>query len=458
MKLKKFFGLTSRSVLEQVRSELGADAVIMSNRPNADGIEITAMASDAMDTILGEMPEARRRTAGKPEPRPAAAARTPVVTPWKPPHVPTPTPVAVAAATQPSIPVDTNQAQHTHEPRAAASAAQMAPPVFAPSYDHASNSIATAHLAEEVAAMRTLLEGQVAQLAWGDAVRRQPLRARFTRELIASGYSPALAREITQRMPDDYSIEQAQQWLLGVLAKNIRCTPSDSDIVATGGVYALTGPTGVGKTTTTAKLAARCAVRYGSSSLALLTTDSYRVGAQDQLRIYAKILGVNVQTVSDTHDLRQALDSLRGKRLVLIDTVGMGQRDERISEQAMLLAQPQVRRLLLLNATSQAQTLEEVVGAYDRRGADKSQRVAGCIITKQDEAACPGQVLDVIIRHRLELHYVSNGQRVPEDLQSPNASYLVHRSFKPPAAFSPFRMRDDEFALMFGGATGVAHA
>jgi flagellar biosynthesis protein FlhF len=259
-------------------------------------------------------------------------------------------------------------------------------------------------------------------------------------------------------MPDDFSLEQAQQWLLGVLAKNLRCAPSETDLIATGGVYALTGPTGVGKTTTTAKLAARCAVRYGSASLALLTTDSYRVGAQDQLRIYAKILGVNVQTVSDTHDLRQALDSLRGKRLVLIDTVGMGQRDERVSEQAMLLAQPQVRRLLLLNATSQAQTLEEVVGAYDKRGADKSQRVAGCIITKQDEAACPGQVLDVVIRHRLELHYVSNGQRVPEDLQSPNASYLVHRSFKPPTAFSPFRMRDEEFALMFGSPLGAAHA
>ena len=448
MKLKKFFGLTSRSVLEQVRTELGADAVIMSNRPIPEGIEITAMASDAIDTILGDMPQPMRRPKMQEARHAVAAKPAPAPAPWQPPRT--------SAASEASDYLAMHAAQEIDD---MPTLTQATPPIrYATEVEQERASGITAHLVEEVAAMRTLLEGQVAQLAWGDAVRRQPLRARFSRELMGSGYSPALAREITQHLPEDYTLEQAQHWLLGVLAKNIRCAPSDADIVARGGVYALTGPTGVGKTTTTAKLAARCAVRYGSSSLALLTTDSYRVGAQDQLRIYAKILGVNVQTVSDTNDLRQALDSLRGKRLVLIDTVGMGQRDQRVSEQAMLLAQPQVRRLLLLNATSQAETLEEVVAAYDHRGADGKASVAGCIITKQDEAACPGQVLDIIIRHRLELHYVSNGQRVPEDLQAPNACYLVHRSFKPAAPFSPFRLRDEEFALMFGNVAGVAHA
>jgi flagellar biosynthesis protein FlhF len=452
MKLKKFFGLTSRSVLEQVRTELGADAVIMSNRPIPEGIEITAMASDAIDTILGEIPQSPRR-AQSPEARPSQVAKsspTPQAAPtmaWQP--------RASAHAEAPDYPTLTDINDNASVPTLMQTAL---PAGYATEIEQERAASITAQLAEEVAAMRTLLEGQVAQLAWGDAVRRQPLRARFSRELMGSGYSPALAREITQHLPDDYTLERAQQWLLGVLAKNIRCAPSDADIVARGGVYALTGPTGVGKTTTTAKLAARCAVRYGSASLALLTTDNYRVGAQDQLRIYAKILGVNVQTVSDAQDLRQALDSLRGKRLVLIDTVGMGQRDQRVSEQAMLLAQPQVHRLLLLNATSQGETLEEVVAAYDHRGADGKARVAGCVITKQDEAACPGQVLDIIIRHRLELHYVSNGQRVPEDLQSPNASYLVHRSLRPATPFSPFRLRDEEFPLMFGHAAGVAHA
>ena len=476
MKIRKFFGLTSRSVLEQVRTELGADAVIVANHATAQGIEISALPSTAMDTILGEMPR-------RPRPRPRLSMR-PVepeedaVTPFEAPHVdargainasppmgmgapqastgapaavasPSPT-VAAAVRLPPPAPVSA--------PLAPASALTTSAMVSRmPAAIATNESSLTARLMEEVAAMRTLLEGQMAQLAWGDTVRRRPLRARFTRELIACGYSAQLAREITQHLPDDYTAGQAQQWLLGVLAKNLHCVEPEDDIVLRGGVYALIGPTGVGKTTTTAKLAARCAVRHGSASLTLLTTDSYRVGAQDQLRIYAKILGVNVQTVSDGHDLRQALDSLRGKHLVLIDTIGMSQRDQRVAEQAMLLSQPEVKRLLLLNATAQAETLEEVVAVYGGTPGDPASRLTGCIVTKQDEAASPGHVLDVVIRHRLQLHYVSNGQRVPEDLQAPNAGYLVHRSFKPTPANSPFRLQSDELALMMGGG-GLAHA
>jgi flagellar biosynthesis protein FlhF len=313
---------------------------------------------------------------------------------------------------------------------------------------------------DEMQAMRGLIEGQFAQLAWSDAVRRQPLRAQFTRDLLASGFSAALARQITQHLPDDYSAAQAREWLVGVIGRNLRCADAEDDLVTRGGVYALVGPTGVGKTTTTAKLAARCAVRYGARALALLTTDSYRIGAQDQLRIYAKILGVNVHTVTDATELRSTLDTLSSKHLVLIDTVGMGQRDSRVAEHTHWLAQPDVKRLLLLNATVQAETLEEVVAAY---GAARPEATdfAGSIITKIDEAARPGQALDVAIRHRLLLQYVSNGQRVPEDLHAPNANYLVHRSLRTagrPATDSPFALQDDELALLLAENSGVAHA
>jgi flagellar biosynthesis protein FlhF len=425
MKLRKFFGLTSRSVLEQIRTELGADAVIVANHPTSQGVEISALAGDAMDTILGEMPSpARRPRRIEPSPPPPPAPARPLPE------------LSVGAATE--------IAAATAAPKAA---------------DLSRDDTATlsSRLMNELTAMRSLLEGQVAQLAWSDLVRRKPLRAQLTQDLMAFGYSPALAREITQRLPDDYSLAQAQQWLLGVIAKNVHCVGPDEDIIARGGVYALVGPTGVGKTTTTAKLAARCAVRHGSASLALLTTDSYRVGAQDQLRIYAKILGVPVQTANDANDLRQALDSLRSKHLVLIDTVGMGQRDMRVAEHAMVLAQPEVRRLLLLNASSQAETLEEVVAAYGAGDAGPERDLDGCIITKQDEAARPGQVLDVIIRHRLKVHYVSNGQRVPEDLQSANASYLAHRSFKLIPQTSPFRLHSEEVPLVLAGVE-AAHA
>jgi flagellar biosynthesis protein FlhF len=212
----------------------------------------------------------------------------------------------------------------------------------------------------------------------------------------------------------------------------------------------------VGKTTTTAKLAARCAVRYGARALALLTTDSYRIGAQDQLRIYAKILGVAVHTVSDAAELRATLDSLSGKHLVLIDTVGMGQRDQRVAEHSHWLAQPEVRRLLLLNATAQSETLEEVVAAYGATQPAPNSFV-GTVITKIDETARPGQVIDVIVRHRLTLQYISNGQRVPEDLHTPNPAYLVHRSLQRRDGDSPpsvFALQDDELAMML--ATGGA--
>jgi flagellar biosynthesis protein FlhF len=365
----------------------------------------------------------------------AAAEPAPEIKPWRPPGK-TPGDEFDAPWLEPAV-----------------AAARAAPPP-------AAEASLGASLREEFAAMRRQIEDQLAQLAWSDSLRRQPVRARFTRELLAAGYSAQLAREITQRVPDDYTVARAQQWLIGVLTRNVRCVAAEEDIVTRGGVYALVGPTGVGKTTTTAKLAARCAVRYGAGKVALLTTDTFRVGAQDQLRIYARILGLAVHTVSDRNDLKQALDSMRGRHLVLIDTVGMGQRDARVAEQSLLLSHPGVQRLLLLNATAQAETLEEVVSAYgetsDSAGAAS---LAGCILTKIDEAAKTGPALDVLIRHRLALAYVSNGQRVPEDLYAPNAEYLVHRSLRAAAKTTPFTLGDDDFALATATATaGSCHA
>jgi len=393
MKLRKFFGLTSRSVLDQVRTELGANAVIVANRPTPEGIEITALAGEAMDTLLGESEAPkRRREAPTAEVRAEPPAATAPAEPkrWQPPRI------------DESRAVTTCDEDAINRDVAASQQAASAPPAA-----HQTRAIAldaersmSARLMEEFAAMRSLLEGQLAQLAWSDMVRRQPMRAQLTRELVDSGYSAALSREITQRLPNNFGGEQARPWLSGVIVKNLRCAASPDDIVTRGGVYALIGPTGVGKTTTTAKLAARCAVRYGAKELALLTTDSYRVGAQDQLRIYAKILGVTVHTIGGADDMRQALDSLRGKRLVLIDTVGMGQRDARVAEQAILLAQPEVRRILLLNAAAQAETLEEVVAAYRGPLRQASDGLAGCIVTKLDEAARRGKDADALGRRQ----------------------------------------------------------
>ena len=436
MKLRKFFGATSRSVLEQVRTELGPDAVILDNRSTADGIEITALAGAAIDDLLGDATASTRRRLAR---APAESDDVPVLTEW----------VATAPAALPAA-----------DPHAIARAGRAVTPAPAPQLiaEPGERDGLPARLMNEMAALRELVEHQLAQFAWSDSMRRAPLRARFVRDLLHAGFGAEYARTLVQRMPQELVLAEAQPWIAGEIAAGVHCAGPDDDIVTHGGVYALTGPTGVGKTTTAAKLAARCAVRHGAKSLALLTTDSYRVGAQDQLRIYARILGVGVHTVSGPDDLRQALDSLTAKHLVLIDTVGMGQRDTRVREHAMLLAQPEVKRLVILNATAQAETLEEVVGAYRPAPNGSGAGFAGCIVTKLDEAVRLGDVLDVVIRHKLALHYLSTGQRVPEDLHAPNVPYLVHRALRSGARSGAHALAEDEVDLVAGAFAGASHA
>jgi flagellar biosynthesis protein FlhF len=430
MNLRKFFGSTSRAVLDQVRTELGPDAMIVANRATADGIEITALAGDALPAMLSRdalSPQVERRRNLAPRASSEAAhddggvsvsLSRPMLRPS--PEIPKKTDAATAKAGR----VD---------------------------------EALSAQVMEQVSAMRVLLEEQFTRLALSDALKRAPLRAKILGDLLNAGYSASLAREIVRRLPDDFAADEAQRWVAGVLTRNLHCIDGENEIVSRGGIYALIGPTGVGKTTTTAKLAARCAVRYGASKLALITTDSYRVGAQDQLRVYAKILGVAVHTVSDRHDMKQALDTVRGRHLVLIDTVGIGQRDRRVTEQALLLAHPEINRLLLMNAATHPETLEEVVQMYGRSTDAAAGPLAGAIVTKIDEAARTGSVLDAAVRHKLPLHYVTNGQRVPEDLFLPQAPLLIERSLRRAVAkSSPFTLTDDELPLV--AIPGGAHA
>jgi flagellar biosynthesis protein FlhF len=201
-----------------------------------------------------------------------------------------------------------------------------------------------------------------------------------------------------------------------------------------------------------AKLAARCTLKHGPASLALITTDTYRIGAYEQLRIYGKILGVPVYVIKDEADLQLTLSDLRNKHLILIDTVGMSQRDRRLSEQVALLSGTGrgIRRLLLLSANGQGSTLEDVARCYKKDDMD------GCILTKIDEAISIGPALDVIIRHKLVLHYVANGQRVPEDLHLPNSAYLVDRVLKPTQGDSPFTPLEVEYPLVMAANGGLA--
>ncbi|MDF3079622.1 flagellar biosynthesis protein FlhF [Burkholderia sola] len=314
---------------------------------------------------------------------------------------------------------------------------------------------------QELGELRGMMEEQFDSLMWHDRQRRSPVHGALTKHLFAAGFSAQLVRMLVDNLPSGdgaQTFEQAAEWAQSVLASNLPVLDSEDALMERGGVFALMGPTGVGKTTTTAKLAARCVMRFGASKVALLTTDSYRIGGHEQLRIFGKILGVPVHAVKDAGDLALALSELRNKHIVLIDTIGMSQRDRAVSDQIAMLhgANAPVQRLLLLNATSHGDTLNEVVQAY--RSAGEHPDLAGCILTKLDEATHLGSVLDTVIRYKLPVHYVSTGQKVPENLYVASTKFLLKSAFCVPRDGSPFVPQDEDMPTLLSALTARSTA
>ena len=275
---------------------------------------------------------------------------------------------------------------------------------------------------ELIAGLKGLLEHEMAHLAWGDFSRNKPSRAELLRRLTAMGLQADHAHYVAKHAGGTEDIEQAWRDSLEMIAGDLPVV--EEDILAQGGVVALVGPTGVGKTTTIAKLAARYALQEGQRSVALISTDSYRIGAYEQLLTYGRILGAPVQVAGDAKELEFALQNLADKRLVLIDTAGMSQRDMGLSEQLAALKSTglPIRIYLVMSATSQTPVLDEAVTQFRR------VPLQGCVLTKVDEAASLGGALSVITRHRLPLAFVGDGQRVPEDLHPARAQNLVARA------------------------------
>ncbi|WP_322104919.1 flagellar biosynthesis protein FlhF [Paraburkholderia sp. J41] len=298
----------------------------------------------------------------------------------------------------------------------------------------------------ELASMRGMMEEQFAGLLWGERQRRSPMQGALTKQLFAAGFSAQLVKMMIDRLPEVETEEAGMAWLQSVLESNLPVLEDEETLMERGGVFALMGPTGVGKTTTTAKLAARCVMRFGASKVALLTTDSYRIGGHEQLRIFGKILGVSVHAVRDGADLQLALAELKNKHIVLIDTIGMSQRDRAVADQIAMLcgAGRPVRRILLLSATSHGDTLNEVVQAYQSDDAP----LTGCILTKLDEATNLGCALDTVLRYKLPVHYVSTGQKVPENLYVATRRFLIRSAFCIPRDRSPFVPHEDDIPAL----------
>ncbi len=410
MNVKRIVARTSREAMRQLREALGPDAVILSNRAVEGGVEVLALPAEDI-----------------------AAMAPPVVEEFAPPPAPRRQSREMQPEPEPEPEVTIRR--------------RLIERVAVPSEDSAQLAQS---VISEIKTMQNRLESQLADLAWRDLPGRDPAGASVMRDMLTAGFSATLAREMLESLPKG-DAEQAQIWMRNTLMNRLNVMQSETSMLDGGGVFALMGPTGAGKTTTTAKLAARFVVRHGADKLALLTTDSYRIGGHEQLRIYGKILGVTVHAVRDAADLRLALSELRNKHTVLIDTVGMSQRDQAVSEQVEMLFQAgkQIKRLLLLNATSHGDTLNEVVQAYQAHGLD------GCILSKIDEAASLGPALDCAIRHELNVHYLATGQRVPEDLHLANRQYLIHRAFKARTLSSPWQLDDSELAFAMSGIQSI---
>lgn len=518
MNVKRFTARTSRDALSLVRQALGDDAVVLSTKPSVDGVEVLAMAPEGMRQVEQLAAKAPTVSAPNVVSAKAAAARLEPTLPPAPidedvaklsmstlsfqdyvrerllrrrqnainprdaraepasapaHHVatervavqpaaamprlaePEPTPAAAPASVLEQRMSDRTPAAtpslrdvQREVPREIVRPAQdIRVPGLADEFAPQSARRDQEDMMNELRSMKGLIEERFGALAFMEKMQRQPAQARMTQKLLDCGFSPALIRKLGDSLPAQVADESV--WAANVLEHNLSTAESEAPLEDQGGVYALVGATGVGKTTTTAKIAAAFATKYGASNLGLITLDAYRIGAHEQLRAYGRILGVPVHTAHDRASLEDLLELLGGKKMVLIDTAGMAQRDSRTRELLDMLSHRSIKKLLVVNAASQGETIEDVIVAY------RASACAGVVLSKMDEAVKLGPALDALIRHRVKVIGVANGQRVPEDWHRLSANALVHRALRASGG-SAYKLDASDVNLIFTAPHGSA--
>ncbi len=445
MNIQRFTGATAREALAKARMTFGDATLILSNRPTALGVEVMATTEEGLSG-LAERSDVQPRIA--PAQR-AAVAVTVAATGASHQQVQDDT-ARLAMSTlsfqdyvrermlrrrQTETPARGDEAT----PRPAPGTTMRAP--SAPATPARPELIALARepgagarsIVDELQAMRDLIEDRFTTFAWLGQARQHPIQSNLMLKLLRAGYSPMFSRAILERMPESLTAPEAIHWMMEVIERNLKTSPPSQAIHDEGGTYALVGATGVGKTTTVAKLAGRCAQAHGAASVGMITLDTHRVGAHAQLREHGRSLGLVAHLAHDRAALQDLLGLLSGKKMVLIDTTGLSPRDPRKDDSLDLLDLPGITRLLVLNAGAQGDTLDEVVGAF------KSDAVLQVILSKIDEAVKLGPALDVAIRHKLLLRGVTTGQKVPQDWDLADAGELVRQSMRASgrSAFDP---------------------
>ena len=411
MQVKRFFAADMRQAMKLVRDELGADAAIIGNRRIAGGVELTAALDYKLSALAPRVPNMELEDELRKTQSRIATAQA-----------------ELSLRSDGESDKSTNRqlfaglpltaAEPLTEPTLAEPRRPAPVPVASPGVDPR----AFDSMRFELNSLRELMEVQLGSLAWNQLQGSRPAQANLWRRLQRIGLSGPLSRDLLELITDIEEPRQAWRMLLAHLARMI-ATP-EVEPLEEGGVIAMVGPAGMGKTTTLAKLAARYVLKYGAHNIALVSMDSYRIGAQEQLKTLGRILNVSVTHVDPGQSLVQALEPLLRKRVVLIDTAGLQASDPALRMQLESLAGRGIKskNFLVLATTSQKQVLSAAYHSYKRCG------LAGCILTKLDETASLGEVLSLAISHELPVAYLTDGPRIPDDLHLPRRHQLVSRA------------------------------
>ncbi|WP_122848262.1 flagellar biosynthesis protein FlhF [Pseudomonas viridiflava] len=412
MQVKRFFAADMRQAMKLVRDELGAEAVIIGNRRIAGGVELTAALDYKLSALAPRVPNMELEDELRKTQSRIVSAQAELNN-----RSDSDASVNLQLFSGKSISATDTHIEPTLEepPRPFA----YAP---APAAEPAGGQRAFESMRSELNGLRELLEVQLGSLAWTQLQGSRPQQANLWRRLQRVGLSGPLSRDLLSMIPDIDEPRQAWRMLLAHLARMIAVP--DVEPLEEGGVIAMVGPAGMGKTTTLAKLAARYVLKYGAQNIALVSMDSFRIGAQEQLKTLGRILNVPVTHVDPGQSLAQALEPLLRKRVVLIDTAGLQASDPALRMQLESLAGRGIksRNYLVLATTSQKQVLTAAYHSYKRCG------LAGCILTKLDETASLGEVLSLAISHELPVAYLTDGPRIPDDLHIPRRHQLVSRA------------------------------
>ncbi len=377
MNMKRFHEMNMHTALQKIREELGEDAVIISSKQDKKGVEV------------------------------------------------------VAATDYEAVSSSESKFKYNIEKKCTNNK------VSKPSRDYkninpttpSNNNIDTLLLQKEISQLRRIIESQTEIISWNNLINDNSITRKLLQNLSITGFGFNLSKKLLDKVKKVDNFDTAWKLIRKIIERSISIT--QKNVIESGGIVALVGPTGVGKTTTIAKIAAQYALNYSNRDIALISTDHYRIGAHDQINTYGSILNVPVVAANNGIELQRALNIVKDKKLVLIDTAGLSQRDCRVKEIMKALSEQSKELItyLVVSASTQLCVQKEIINQFT------PSILNGVIISKTDEASQIGGILTVLMEQGLPVAYETTGQRVPEDIVRPSQNDLVNKAIKLGAKF-----------------------